>query len=43
MVQLAIPWIKEFSDINLKLDLINALKDVCDKKIYLEVKIYIKY
>jgi hypothetical protein len=37
MVKLAMSFIDKFEDINLKLNLIQTLKEVTDKKIFLEV------
>ena len=41
MVKLAMTFIETFSDLELKLKLIQTLKEVTDKKIFLEVINYI--
>ena len=38
MVELCMTYIEKLTNLEFKLELINTLKEVCDKKIYLEVE-----
>lgn len=43
MVQLCMSFINLIQDLNTKLKLIETLKEVCDKKIFLEVELFFSF